>query len=241
MLLFISFFFNCFEKNKGRYGRIRIRKALLEEGRKTIATICSIDYIECSDEYLEHHELDNIEYKSNSKPIALYAYHAGPLFKISYQFNPPDDEKKEDLIHYIYTSISPEGHYQVGDPFPILYRIYKNECNRETVDSMPFPIPIDDFSDEENIVYHRTNEQLEAEEREQEQERIRQEEERKKFIQQQHAKEREEARQREEAAREIKRQAYQKMRAREMAKNKSYAKYSNKTVNARANSKGRRF
>ena len=216
-------------------------KALLEEGRKTIATICSIDYIECSDEYLEHHEVDNIENQSNSKAIVLYAYHAGPLFKISYQFNPPDDEKKEDLTHYIYTSIAPEGHYQVGDPLPILYRIYKNECNRETVDSMPFPIPLDDISDDTNIIYHRTNEQLEAEEREQEQERIRQEEARKKFIQQQHEKEREDARQREEAAREIKRQAYQKMRAREMAKNKSYAKYSNKTVNARANSKGRRF
>ena len=210
---------------------------LLREGRKTIATICSIDYIECSKKYVEQHLLD--ENKSDSNAIALYAYHASPLFKISYQFNPPDDEKKEDLIHYIYTSIAPEGHYKVGDPLPILYRIYQNEDNRESVDSMPFPIPLDDIADDNHIIYHLTKEQIEQEAREREEERKRQKAEREKL--EQLAKERELARQRSVSAREIKRQAYQKVCARESAKNKAYAQYSGKTANARAYQKGRRF
>ncbi|MBO4351451.1 MAG: hypothetical protein J6A01_10970 [Proteobacteria bacterium] len=219
----------------------KIIENLLQNGRKTIATICSIDYVECSNQFVEHHTIEDSPDDHSPNTIVRYAYHAGPLFKISYQFNPPDDEKKEDLIHYIYTSVAPEGHYQVGDPLPILYRIYRNEDNRESVDSMPFPIPLDDISGDRRVVYYRTREELAEDARKQEEERKRQQAEFERLLKQKKEKEREEELKRKASAREVKRQAYQNIKARETAKSKSYAQYSGKAANARAYQKGRRF
>ena len=86
-----------------------------------------------------------------------------------FSVNPPDDEKEEDLVHHIYTHLSPENHFKAGDPLPILYRIYKNENNYEIVDriyknennykivdSMPYPLPLDDIGELNNAVYHET-------------------------------------------------------------------------------------
>jgi serine/threonine protein kinase len=128
--------------------RQNLLDALLTNGRKTIATIVDVKYIEAEPSYLEIDEdLSHIDTVS-------YCYHAAPTFKIDYKFNPPDDESAEDLIHTIYTHIPPEGRYKVGDPLPILYRIYKDHYDFEFVDSMPFPLPIFDIFLDYNAFYH---------------------------------------------------------------------------------------
>ncbi len=210
---------------------------LLLEGRKTIATICEIEYDTCSNICIEQHTIDEKRHGIHSSTIARYAYHACPLFKISYQFNPPDDEKKEDLIHHIYTSIAPEGLLKVGDPFPILYRIYKDENRREHVDSMPFPIPLDDVSDMKHIVYHRTPQQLEADERSKNEDRQRNQAEWEKYIQKKNAEQQAKTRENEcgqrGSSKGAKQKAYNDILQREKSKNQSYAKYSDKVSNTR--------
>ncbi|MBO4351754.1 MAG: hypothetical protein J6A01_12545, partial [Proteobacteria bacterium] len=98
---------------------------------------------------LENIQIREYEYLKR----ASLAAHSMPMFRITYAFNPPDDEKKEDLVHSITTHIEPEGHYNVGDPFPILYLIRRDEKGQEHVDSMPFPIPLDDVIDLKDIVH----------------------------------------------------------------------------------------
>ncbi len=119
---------------------------LIQNGRKSIATIVSVEYQKLEDKYLETN--------ANKKEGELdYYYHRSPLFKITYKFNPPDDEKTEDLVHHIYTHLPPEEHFKAGDPLPILYRIYKDEYGFEIVDSMPYPLPLDDIGELSNAVY----------------------------------------------------------------------------------------
>ena len=122
---------------------------LLQYGRKTIATILSIEYQKLEDKYLETNP-------SKKEGDLDYYYHRSPQFKLTYKFNPPDDEKAEDLVHHIYTHLPPENHFKAGDPLPILYRIYRDKNHREIVDSMPYPLPLDDIGELNNAVYHET-------------------------------------------------------------------------------------
>ena len=148
-----------------------IRK-LLVEGRKTIATIVSIDYIKASDSMIEQNMIQKVNdmtavEKASAYDVRMFNYfinenlyahssvHCSPLFRIRYSFNPPDDARSTDLIHEIQTHIAPEHHYKVGDPFPILYRIYRDD-RLEFVDSMPFPLPLEDIVDNHNVFYHDT-------------------------------------------------------------------------------------
>jgi serine/threonine protein kinase len=124
---------------------------LIQNGKKTIATIVSIEYQLMESTYLE----SNPNEEQNQ---VGYYYHRSPQFKLTYKFNPPDDEKAEDLVHHIYTHLPPEDHFKAGDPLPILYRIYKNEDNFEIVDSMPYPLPLDDIGELNNAVYHISRE-----------------------------------------------------------------------------------
>ena len=128
---------------------------LLKNGRKTIATVVSVDYLPAKEKMIEQNLTGSVR-KSNNL-FARYCIHQSPLFKISYKFNPPDDEKIDDLVHEIYTHIEPENHYKVGDPLPILYRIYIDDNYFEVVDSMPFPIPLDDVFVDNNVFYHSDN------------------------------------------------------------------------------------
>ena len=82
-----------------------------------------------------------------------YEIYSRPMFEVSYKFNPPDDEKTEDLIHSFLTPVNPEDHYNVGDPLPILYRIFPRFAgNPEIVTSMPFPIPLHDIMDLSDVI-----------------------------------------------------------------------------------------
>ncbi|MBO4349792.1 MAG: serine/threonine protein kinase [Proteobacteria bacterium] len=122
---------------------------LLGKGRKTIATITEIKYIPAYRKFIKY-----IKPKYQYFDPINYEIYSRPMFEISYKFNPPDDEKAEDLIHSFVTPVAPDQHYKAGDPLPILYMIHPrtNECP-ETVNSMPFPIPLHDIMDLSDVIY----------------------------------------------------------------------------------------
>ncbi len=119
---------------------------ILRTGRKTIATITKIEYVRAERMYIKDHNVLSV-----SKNVK-YELYSNPMFEVSYKFNPPDDEKSEDLVHSFFSHTEPDEHYQVGDPLPILYALYRDDHNVEHVDSMPFPIPLHDITDLSDII-----------------------------------------------------------------------------------------
>ncbi len=114
---------------------------LIKNGRKTIATITSIEYIELDD-------------KDISQENGLYICNT-PSFYIKYKFNPPDDSKSEDLIHRCIVHTAPENHYKVGDPLPILYTLDKQYFG-ELIASIPFPFPLAEY-DMNHLIHTQQN------------------------------------------------------------------------------------
>lgn len=114
-------------------------KELITNGRKSIATIDCIEYYPRPDIVTENH--------------GLTLRHSTPAFKVYYKFNPPDDEREEDLVHVYITQTEPEGHYKVGDPLPILYQIYRDDNGIEHVASMPYPFPLGEVLSHSDILY----------------------------------------------------------------------------------------
>ena len=86
-------------------------KHLLQNGRKSLATV------------------RDVQYRSNSKKQY-------PEFVLRYAFNPPDDSAPDDLIHEIVVPYDPA--LKPGDVLPILYTVSEDSTK---VMSMPFPFP----------------------------------------------------------------------------------------------------
>ena len=112
---------------------------LINDGRKTVATITAIEYVPIAQskaKYLPHND--------------IYVCHVSPCFRITYKFNPPDDAREEDLIHEYITHVNPQNYCKVGDPLPILYDMDRNVLEgREIVRSMPFPFPLEEIDPDE--------------------------------------------------------------------------------------------
>ena len=135
---------------------------LLSRGRKTIATIVSVEYVPADNTYIEEgtkifsgYTYGNLVADPGRKIVVKdnrgcsFVYHGIPRFRIQYRFNPPDDQKDEDLIHYIDLYGEPDDTCKPGAPLPILYRIR----GKEGVDSMPFPIPLAQIADLDCLMY----------------------------------------------------------------------------------------
>ena len=90
---------------------------LLEYGRKTLASVVSI-------EFELYDDSTSIEYR--------------PLWKVTYAFNPVDDSSEEDLLRYFYTRREPTD-LKPGDLIPCIY-IIANDEKGEYVYSMPWPV-----------------------------------------------------------------------------------------------------
>lgn len=90
---------------------------LLEYGRKTLASVVSI-------EFELYDDSTSIEYR--------------PLWKVTYAFNPVDDSSDEDLLRYFYTRREPTD-LKPGDLIPCIY-IIANDDKGEYVYSMPWPV-----------------------------------------------------------------------------------------------------
>ena len=86
-------------------------KHLLQNGRKSLATVRDVQYIANSEKQY-------------------------PEFVLRYAFNPPDDSEPGDLIHEIVVPYDPA--LKPGDVLPILYTVSKYSTE---VMSMPFPFP----------------------------------------------------------------------------------------------------
>ena len=118
-------------------------------GRKSIATIVGIHYLP-----------SNTVYFDESQSVSMCE---DPRFAIEYKFNPPDDRRKEDLIHRFVTHIEPENHYQIGDPLPILYTIEEHYFY-DTVYSMPYPVAVSDVAQYVDLVNWSSSKQTEVQE-----------------------------------------------------------------------------
>ena len=86
-------------------------KHLLQNGRKSLATVRDVQY--------------------RAKSENQY-----PEFVLQYAFNPPDDSAPDDLIHEIVVPYDPA--LKPGDVLPILYTVLEDS---KEVMSMPFPFP----------------------------------------------------------------------------------------------------
>ncbi len=135
---------------------------LLSTGRKTIATVVKIKYVNAEASHVE----TQISKTHGKVCPCEYSCHGRPRFVISYKFNPPDDAREEDIIHKISTYTDVEEHLKPGDPLPIIYRIVpRGEWIaagvqgasvigiRERVVSMPFPFPLGDPLHLSDIMY----------------------------------------------------------------------------------------
>ena len=120
--------YNTFYKNKFIDDQ---RTEILKNGRKTIATICGIQYLPTNDKNVE----DVFYCKSHSfqelNHLCSYACHGKPCFEIRYKFNPPDDKREEDIVHSIIIHEDPSQYLKEGDPLPILYLIFPTETVEE--------------------------------------------------------------------------------------------------------------
>ena len=109
--------------------------SLIGNSRKGIATITSVTYIPVSD--------DSVKIINQKEDTVRLMVNEHPKFRIQYKFNPPDDKREEDIIHEYVTIAEPENCYKIGDSMPILYKII-DKYYRDTVQSMPFPLPLQD-------------------------------------------------------------------------------------------------
>ena len=97
-------------------------------GRKSIATIHDIQYLP-------------LKTCVQNKNLLICD---DPTFVIKYTFNPPDDKRKEDLIHLFYTHTDPNQFLKIGEPIPILYYI-DNHYFYDEVHSIPYPFVLNDY------------------------------------------------------------------------------------------------
>ena len=101
---------------------------LLVNGQKTIATIVDVEYLPA---------------KHLVKQGDLNLTSDNPRFLVKYKFCPPDANLESDLIHTITVFTEPGRHYCIGEPIPILYKVYDHDTIEESVRSMIYPAPLD--------------------------------------------------------------------------------------------------
>ncbi len=116
--------------NKPEVQKKSLLSDLLVNGRKTVATIVDIRYLPVPGE------------RDFGIRRGLYTTRARPSFLVKYSFNPPDDERAEDLVHEYISHSAPENVYSKGDPLPILYKIEQTYFGEQVV-SMPYPFPME--------------------------------------------------------------------------------------------------
>ena len=137
-------------------------KTLFSQGRKTIATVVSCEYCPSSASWLEQYYLTKEIQKADPfegsitvlkrDRLAGY-YHLRPQFKLTYKFNPPDDDNPDDLYHTIIVHSDYSETLKAGDPLPILY--YINPQDNMDVMSMPFPYPLKDFFSYNDMIHYK--------------------------------------------------------------------------------------
>lgn len=117
-------------------------KPLLEKifkhGQKALATIESIQLLSNANAFDKSFGLDNIVSEEEScvaKTNAVFNKQIRPLWRVTYTFNPSDDNNPAPISH-VYYSETYVDKSKIGDTLPILYYIDNNN-----VYSMPYPLP----------------------------------------------------------------------------------------------------
>lgn len=119
LILFIAITFIFVKKSKV-YKQIA---NVLKYGRKSIATIESVEYIS-GETMMNRVSLNSADrYKLGADENNRLNNTIRPIWKVTYAFNPPDD-KSPDALHHVYYSDVPIDHLKAGDALPILYLIH---------------------------------------------------------------------------------------------------------------------
>ena len=112
IFVFFNDLFNAYQNSRNFTKHLlQILKHLLQNGRKSLATV------------------RDVQYRADSEKQY-------PEFVLRYAFNPPDDSATDDLIHEIVVPYDPA--LKPGDVLPILYTVSEDSTE---VMSMPFPFP----------------------------------------------------------------------------------------------------
>ena len=137
-----------------------VYQKLFKNGRKSVATIMSVEYESADDRLVEPYTFteatssgsvnDKKVYTQTQTDSLGYYYHRYAAYRIRYKFNPPDDSSPYDLVHEVVTYSDCEGKLNPGDLIPILYYINPDD-NREVI-STPYPVPYDDFMNYSNLI-----------------------------------------------------------------------------------------
>ena len=128
---------------------------LLKYGRKSIATIQNIEFQSSISSISSIYSNLVILWPPDADDLNTINDVYRPLWKVTYAFNPPDDDNP-NALHHVYYSDVPLVHLKPGDTLPILYFIYPNMLDQNTkkyqnlsqseqqqVWSMPYPLPTD--------------------------------------------------------------------------------------------------
>lgn len=117
---------------------------ILKYGRKTIATVVSVDYVPPQSISIRKLRMSSKQ-ENCIHTFPDFICVEQPYFKIRYKFNPPDDSESTDLIHEFYVFNDVRMDILPGSPLPILYSYSGTPDvvseNNTFVQSMPFPIP----------------------------------------------------------------------------------------------------
>ena len=137
-----------------------VYQKLFRMGRKSVATIMSVEYASADDRLIEPFAFTEATSSGsvNNQPVYTqkqtdsygFYYHRYAAYRIRYKFNPPDDSSPFDLVHEVVTYSDCEGKLNPGDLIPIIYYI-NPEDNREVI-STPYPVPYDDFMNYSNLI-----------------------------------------------------------------------------------------
>ncbi len=133
-------------------------QSLIRNGRKTLATIQSIQYLGVSSINLQPYYLaDGLLFRTMSKrkdySKAYYNQYSAdlPMIRVTYAFNPPDDISAMDIVHSVLVPANSEKTLKAGDLLPILYEI--DPSDNSLVNSMPFPLSICRPMDIDEMMY----------------------------------------------------------------------------------------
>ena len=148
---------NCISKPKLSSIRSEYRKSpqsspdhlsLYNSGHKAIAIITNIRFIKC-----ESWEV-NTEFHYEHPRVEI-----PPTYVLTYKFNPPDDDKTQDIFHSITIHTDPEKLFKRGDPLPILYQTRPGTFDRppHVTRSMPFPFPLCDLNEPTDYISNKLN------------------------------------------------------------------------------------
>ena len=168
LLIFPFAWHQLFFCNKTQKHKKKSYMSLLQNGRKTLATIQSVQYVGVTSTGVTSTSLKGYFladglllrlFKNSLYTYAYYNYYSQdyPMIRVTYAFNSPDNSSVNDIVHSVLVPAVSEKYLKEGDLLPILYEVDPSDTTR--VSSMPFPLPISPTMKIKDMVFISDNSQ----------------------------------------------------------------------------------